>query len=82
LKYEWKANKLHIILVGFLVYFAYLLVLFSMSMTPVSYVATVRNFSIVVATVLGAVVLKEPDVSMRLAASILIILGIILIAVS
>ena len=73
---------MHIILVGFLVYFAYLLVLFSMSMTPVSYVATVRNFSIVVATVLGAVVLKEPDVSMRLAASILIILGIILIAVS
>ena len=82
LKREWKANKLHIILVGFFCYFAYLLVLFAMSMTQVSYVATVRNFSIVVATVLGATALKEPYASMRLPASLLITLGIILIAVS
>jgi len=82
LKRELEANKLPIVLVGFLCYFAYVLVLFAMSMTQVSYVATVRNFSIVVATVLGATALKEPYVSIRLPASLLITLGIILIALS
>ena len=82
LKREWEVSKLPIVLVGFLCYFAYLLLLFAMSMTPVSYVATVRNFSIVVATVLGAIALKEPYASTRLPASIFITLGIILIAVS
>ena len=82
LKHEWQVSKLPIILVGFLCYFAYLILLFAMSITQVSYVATVRNFSIVVATLLAATVLKEPNVSMRLTASILITLGIILIAVS
>ena len=82
LKREWEVSKLPIILVGCLCYFAYLLVLFAMSIAQVSYVATIRNFSIVVATVLGAAVLKEPYASMRLPASILITLGIILIALS
>jgi drug/metabolite transporter (DMT)-like permease len=82
LKREWKANKLSIVLVGLFCYLAYLLVLFAMSIAQVSYVATVRNFSIVVATILGATALKEPYVSMRLPASFLITLGIILIAVS
>ena len=82
LKREWEVSKLPIVLVGFLCFFAYLLALFAMSMTQVSYVATVRNFSIVVATVLSAMALKEPYASMRLSASILITLGIILIAVS
>jgi drug/metabolite transporter (DMT)-like permease len=82
LKREWEANKLSIVLVGFFGYFAYLLVLVAMSMTQISYVATVRNFSIVVATILGTTVLKEPYASMRLSASLLITLGIILIALS
>lgn len=82
LKREWQVSKLYIILVGFLCYFAYLLVLFAMSMTQVSYVAAVRNFSIVVATILAATALKEPYLAMRLPASIVITLGVILIAVS
>ena len=79
LKLEWKLGKGWIILVGILCFLAYLLVLFAMSIAQVSYIGAVRNVSIVFATFLGAVVLKEEFMGLRLIASILVVVGIIIL---
>jgi len=81
LKLEWKIGKGWIILVGILCFFAYLLILFAMNIAQISYIGATRNVSIVVATLLGVLVLKEGFMELRLIASILIVVGIIILTI-
>ncbi|MEH2179053.1 hypothetical protein, partial [Nostoc sp.] len=61
---------------------AYILVLIAMVFTPISHVAPIRELSILVGAVLGARLLSEGDVTRRLLASFVMVLGIIMLALN
>jgi drug/metabolite transporter (DMT)-like permease len=82
LKQEWAENKRSIIIVGFLANFTYLMVLFAMSMSRVSYVVAVREVSIVFSAFFGVMWLGEKHAAHKLLGAFLITLGVILIALS
>lgn len=61
---------------------SYLLFLYAARYAQIAYIAPLREIGIVFGTVLGIVVLKEKHASSRLAASVIVLSGIVLIAVS
>ncbi|RPD39559.1 DMT family transporter [Chitinophaga barathri] len=61
---------------------SYLLVLVAMKTTPLTYVAPVRELSIVFGVFFGVNLLKEKDSVKRLAAAIIILAGIVLLALN
>ena len=56
---QWRQHKGAILTVGILSPFAYLLVLFAVQIAPLSYVAPVREISMLAGTFIGAALLKE-----------------------
>ena len=54
----------------------YVLVLVAMSFIEVSYILSIRQFSVIIGTFLGLVLLKEENGVMRLAGSGVIFMGI------
>jgi len=79
---EWKINKGPIMVVGFLVVFTYLLILFAMQTSNVSYVVAAREVSIVFSALFGVLWLKESHREARLIGAFLIALGVALIGLS
>jgi uncharacterized membrane protein len=79
LKQEWKINKIQILIVGFLDLFTYLMILFALQISKVSYVAAAREVSIVFSAFIGIVLLQEKNAPQKLAGSVLITLGVIFI---
>ncbi len=73
---SWRVDRRWIVLVAILSPLAYILVLTAMVFTPVSYVAPAREMSILFASLMGAHFLKEADVTRRLVAATLIVVGI------
>jgi drug/metabolite transporter (DMT)-like permease len=71
-----------IVAVGVLMMAAYVAVLGAMALAPVSYVVAGREVSIVAATVLGAVVLRERHSAVRIAGAAVIFAGLVVIALS
>ena len=65
--------------VGLLSPLAYVLILYALARAPVSYVAPARESSIVIGTLLGALVLHEQDMGRRLAAAAVILLGVVVL---
>jgi drug/metabolite transporter (DMT)-like permease len=59
---------------------AYMLVLFAMSFTPVSYVAPAREVSILIGTLMGARLLSEGEGKRRLIAAGMMVAGIVALA--
>ena len=82
LKKEWQINKFNIIIVGFLDLFTYLLILFALQISKVSYVAAAREVSIVFSAFLGIMLLQEKNAPQKLAGAVLISLGVVLIGFS
>ncbi len=82
LKEEWQLNKGSIMVVGFLVVFTYLLVLFAMQTSSVSYVVAARELSIVFSALFGTFWLGEGHWRTRLPGAILIALGVGIIGLS
>jgi uncharacterized membrane protein len=82
LKDEWQSNKIQIVIVGFLDLFTYLLVLFALKISKVSYVAAAREVSIVFSAILGILWLKEKNAPQKVVGAVLISLGVILIGLS
>lgn len=76
IKLHWK----QVLGVAVLQPLSYLLVLVAMKTTPVSYVAPVRELSIVFGVFFGVNLLKEKDRTKRLAAAVVILAGIVLLA--
>jgi len=79
---EWRKNWWAIIAVGVLCLFAYLLILWAMTLAPVSYVVAVRNLSIVFGALLGTWLLSESYGQQRIAGSALVCLGAACIALA
>ncbi len=82
IKEEARANKRNLLLIGILTFLGSLLVLFALQLSKVSYLGAARNVSIVFGVLLGSLFLKEGYGRIRLAASLLIFGGVLLISVS
>jgi drug/metabolite transporter (DMT)-like permease len=61
---------------------SYALVVWAFTMAPIALVAALRETSVVIAAVLGAVLLKEPFGRVRIGAAILIAAGLALLKLS
>lgn len=82
LKKEWNINKIKILSVGFLDLFTYLMILFALQISKVSYVAAVREVSIVFSALIGIVLLQEKNAPQKLVGALLISLGVVFIGLS
>lgn len=76
----WAKHRRETIGVAILSPAAYMLVLFAMSFTPVSYVAPAREVSILIGTLMGARLLSEGEGKRRLVAAGLMVAGIAALA--
>ncbi|MBA3848774.1 MAG: EamA family transporter [Opitutus sp.] len=76
----WRDHKGKALTVAFLGPAAYVLVLFAMQTTPVSYIAPAREISILLGAFFGARFLKEADSSRRLLAAVGMVAGVIALA--
>lgn len=82
LKEEWHINKGTILVLGFLVLFTYMMILFALRISKVSYVVAVREVSIVLSAFYGIVWLKEKHGRQKFVGAVLIALGAVLIGLS
>jgi drug/metabolite transporter (DMT)-like permease len=80
-KATWRKHHLEAIGVAILSPLAYLLVLFAMKSSPVSYIAPLRESSVLIGTLMGARLLSEKHMWRRLSAASVILVGIILLAI-
>lgn len=80
IKAAWRAHRGTIVVIAILSPTSYILVLTAMVTTPVSYVAPLREVSILIAAFLGAHVLAEGGVVRRLSAATAMVIGAGLIA--
>jgi drug/metabolite transporter (DMT)-like permease len=82
LKRILKKSKKYIIGAGVIMFFTYLLVLIAMAFSKnVSYVVGFRQISILISVILGVVLLKEKPYLPKLAGSIIIFVGLVLVGV-
>jgi len=79
---EWRANKVGILIAGVADLLTYYLVLVVMQLSYVSYVGSVREMSVVFGAFLGSTLLREGYGRIRVLASALVFLGILLIGVA
>ena len=82
LKDQWNANWRYIVAVGVLSPLAYTLVLYAMTLAPLSYVAPIRELSMMIAALLGAKFLMEDDAKMRIAGSALMAVGVVVLTLA
>lgn len=78
----WRDHRREVLIMATLSPFAYVLVLFALSFTPVSYVAPAREFSILIGAYLGARVFGEPENPRRLACAAAMVTGLIALALA
>lgn len=76
----WRVHRREVLLVGLLSPVAYILVLFALTMAPVSLVAPARELSIVLGGIAAWLVLGESNAVRRLAGSVIVLSGIAAIA--
>jgi drug/metabolite transporter (DMT)-like permease len=72
----WHDQRSAALVIALLSPLSFVLVLYAMTLAPVSYVAPAREVSILVAALLGAHALKEGDVARRMIAAVGMVLGI------
>jgi drug/metabolite transporter (DMT)-like permease len=72
----WRDQRSAALVIALLSPLSFVLVLYAMTLAPVSYVAPAREVSILVAALLGAHALKEGDVTRRTIAAAGMVLGI------
>lgn len=82
LKRQWQTNRRHIIAVSILSPAAYLLTLYAMTMAPISYVAPVRELSMLFGTLFAAQLLAEENAKSRLLGTLCIALGVAILSVA
>jgi drug/metabolite transporter (DMT)-like permease len=78
---EWRDHRLEAIGVALLAPLSYILVLTALKFTPVSYVAPAREISILMGTAMGARILAEGDITRRMAAASMMVLGVVALSV-
>jgi drug/metabolite transporter (DMT)-like permease len=76
LRREWRAKRTAILIVGLLSPTAYSLVLFAVQRAPVSYVAPVREISMLIGIFIGASLLREELKASQIAGAAIMLLGV------
>jgi drug/metabolite transporter (DMT)-like permease len=75
-KYQWRIHKVEVVGVAVLSPLAYILVLTAMVFSPVSYIAPAREISVLIGTAMGAKLLAEGNVKVRLAGASAMVAGL------
>ncbi|MEV6526316.1 EamA family transporter [Longispora sp. NPDC051575] len=76
----WRRYRKEVLVIGALSPLAYILVLFAYRMAPVSLVAPARELSIVVGSVFGWLLLREPNPVRRLLGAAVVLGGVVALA--
>lgn len=79
LRQEWRKNRSTILLGAILNPGSYLLFLFAMQQAPMAHISPLREIGTVFATFLGILILKEQQGLKRIATSIVVFCGILLV---
>jgi drug/metabolite transporter (DMT)-like permease len=79
---EWHRHRGAIVVVGFLVLFTYMLILFAMRLSKVSYVVALRETSILFSVFLGILWLHEKHGRQKFVGAALIFFGVFFISLS
>ena len=82
LRQQWQENKRYILAVGVLSPLAYTLVLFAMTKAKLSYVAPVREVSMLAGLFFGARLLREAFIKSRVIGMLIMVAGVVLLAVA
>lgn len=77
LRREWRVNRRAILLVGLLSLIAYSLVLFAVQYAPISYVAPVREISMLVGMFIGASLLHEEVKTSQIVGAAFMLAGVV-----
>ncbi|NQU60741.1 MAG: EamA family transporter [Rhodospirillales bacterium] len=77
-KAHWKKGAIG----GVLSFFAYALVIWAMTITPMTYVSALRETSVILAAFIGTRILSEPFGARRIAAAACVAAGVILLQLS
>jgi len=80
IRLEWQQARLKIVATGFLCLLGYLMILFAISISKVSYVVPLRSVSVVFGVLLGTEVLGERGRIRKICAAVLIATGTLTIA--
>lgn len=80
LRLQWRLNTRYILAVGILSPLAYTLILFAMTMAPLSYVAPIRELSMLVGVLFGAKLLREAFIPSRVIGTACMIAGVVILA--
>lgn len=75
-KAEWEKSGFRVTVSGFLMRGGYLLVLFAMVVSPISYLLALRQVSVVIGAALGVILLREGYGAPRLLGSTIIFAGV------
>ncbi len=79
---QWRSNGRYAVAVGVLSPLAYTLVLYAVTMAPLSYVAPVRELSMLIGVLAGARVLREVLDLPRVAGTVCMVAGVVLLALA
>lgn len=82
LKRVWRSFKREAVIVGLLSPLSYILVLWAMQLAPVSLVAPARELSVVLVSLAGWLIYREPNPAQRLAGAVVVLGGVALLAVA
>ena len=77
---EWRVHRKHALGIAVLSPASYILVLYALSASPVSYVAPVREIGILLGAVMGSRWLAEGDAGRRLAGAVAMVAGVVALA--
>lgn len=80
IRLQWRENGRYILAVGLLSPLAYTLVLFAMTMAPLSYVAPIRELSMLLGVLFGAKLLRESFSPSRAMGTACMVAGVIMLA--
>jgi drug/metabolite transporter (DMT)-like permease len=78
--FHWRTHRLEAIGIAILSALSYVLILFALVFTPVSYIAPAREISVLFGALLGTKLLAEGDTRRRLLAAGIIVVGIVALA--
>jgi drug/metabolite transporter (DMT)-like permease len=79
-RFYWSNYRSEALGIAILSPLAYILVLTALQIAPVSYVAPVREISVLIAVLMGVFLLKEGELRRRLSAAAVIVVGVVAIA--
>jgi drug/metabolite transporter (DMT)-like permease len=79
---EWRANRWTIVATGVMSAGGYTLVLFAFQLSKAGYVVAARELSIVLSALIGSLLLREGQLSPRLAAASLVLAGVACVALA